>query len=177
VLSNQHFKFTTNICVVQAPLLPLALTILEKRSASLPEYEHPEGKEASSKVDRRTIFLCLYAVITTITLFRDDSLRGFTLKLCWLFAQIVFYWALSHRVSQLNGIKFDDMVEVWHTATELADWMALITIPLTILWWHHGSSFPHIGLFGFLKACRWIAVLVLVRKGSSSYEYETRIYL
>ncbi len=154
----------------QAPLLAPGLIIIGRGSESLPEYESPEGNNTNSKNKRKNIILCLYAATTTITLFWDHPFRALPLKLCWIFAQAVLYWGLLNRVSQLNGIQFDDRVEVWHTAIELAGRMALITVPLTILWWHHVPSIPQVGIFAILKACRWIAILVLVLEAFSPHE-------
>ncbi len=158
------------ISLLQAPLLPLALIMIERRGGLLPEYEQPEGENTNWNwyINRNNIILGVYVAITTITLFRDDPFPDFQLKLCWIFAQVVLYWGLLRRGSKLNGIKFDDMVEVWHTATELAGWVALVTTSLAILGSHHISSIPQIGIFGVLKAGRWIAVLVLVRHSLSS---------
>jgi hypothetical protein len=85
-----------------------------------------------------------------------------------LFAQVILYWGLHNKVFQLNGMKFDDMVEVWHTGTELAECMVVITVPFTIIWWHHNPSIAQAGIGSVLKACRWVALLVLVYEPSSS---------
>ena len=136
--------------------------LIERRNVSLPEYEKPEGRNTTSRFHWKNILLFLYATITTLALFHEDPLQGLHLKLCWIFAQIVLYWGLSNRISQLNGIKFDDMVDVWNTATELAQWMALMTIPLAILWSNNAPSIPEISMIALLKASRWIAILILV---------------
>ncbi|KAE9368246.1 glycosyltransferase family 90 protein [Stipitochalara longipes BDJ] len=60
------------------------------------------------------------------------------------------------------------MIEVWHTATELAQWMTLMTIPLTILWWNNVPSIAHVGITVLLKASRWIAILVLAHESRLS---------
>jgi hypothetical protein len=143
------------------------LIIIERGSTFLPEYhdvEDLESKEPRPKSGskKKLMFLCAYAAIIMIALLQGDPLFGFHLKLCWIYAQLVLYWALSNRVSQPTGIKLDTIAEAIQTGVELASVMVVITLPLVILWWNGVSSIPQVGLVGILKACRWISVLVLV---------------
>lgn len=144
-----------------------ALILIERGSTFLPEYhdlEDPESKEPSPKTGskKKLIFLCVYAFVTMIALLRDDPLYGFRLKLCWMFAQLVLYWGLSNRVSQNPGTKSDTVAEAVQTGIELASFMVIITVPLTLLWWHGVPSAAQVGFMGIVKACRWVAVLILV---------------
>jgi hypothetical protein len=148
---------------LQAPLLAPALIIIE-RKALLPEHEDLEGKGlAQSRGSKgKAIFVCLYAAITMIALFGDSPLDSLRLKLCWLFAQIILYWGMSHKIAQSDRLPSQISTDVLHTATALATVMVVITTPLVVLWWHHMPSAPQVGMIGILKACRWMAVLVLV---------------
>lgn len=138
---------------------------MEKSGSTLPEQEDFETKDVAinSVWRKKTVYVCVYAAITTILMIQGDPLYGLHLKLCWLFAQVVIYWGLFHRQTVSREInRTAILAESIQTTTDLAHYMVFLTAPLVLLWWQSIQISSVVTLVSVLKAVRWVAILHLV---------------
>lgn len=92
----------------------------------------------------------------------NQPFDGLHLKLAWLFAQVVLYYGLSHRMAKGTSTRLNDIEDVLHTGLEMAPRVIIVLGPMAIIMWNGMPGLNELGIASVLKACRWIAIITLV---------------
>ena len=162
-MNTQH---ATN--VLQAPILSILVHVIQNSANLLPQHEDFKEKEPPSPTRAvahiKTPHLYVYTLLTIVSLLQAHPFEGAHLEICWLLAQATLYYGLFNRISRTSSVRTDNLAETITTLGELSYFMVPISVSFVFLKWDDLSFAPEVALVAVLKACRMLAIFVLVRR-------------